>query len=81
MRFLFEIGYKSYVLSADQAQIIWDTIRDAEIHEEKHDGYGDDRTTTYHVYSQDLLGEPVHMKMLTDRQYNMAKLAGKPECK
>lgn len=81
MRFLFEIGYKSYVLNADQAQIIWDTIRDAEIHEEKHDGYGDDRTTTYHVYSQDLLGEPVHMKMLTDRQYNMAKLAGKPKGK
>jgi hypothetical protein len=79
MRFLFEIGYKSYVLDADQAQIIWDTIRDAEIHEEKRDGYGSERTVTYHVYDQDELGEPIQMKMLTDRQYNMAKLAGKPE--
>jgi len=79
MRFLFEIGYKSYVLNADQAQIIWDTIRDAEIHEEKRNGYGDDRVTTYHVYDQDELGEPIQMKMLTDRQYNMAKLAGKPK--
>jgi hypothetical protein len=25
------------------------------------------------------LGEPIQMKMLTDRQYNMAKLAGKPK--
>ena len=81
MRFLFEIGYKSYVLSADQAQIIWDTIRDAEVYEDKRTGYGDERVTTYHIYPQEELCEPIQMKMLTDRQYNMAKLAGKPECK
>ena len=80
MKFLFDIGYRAYVIDADQAQIIWDTIRDAEIYEEKRKyGSGSERTTTYHVYDQEELCEPVQMKMLTDRQYNMAKLAGKPE--
>lgn len=80
MKFLFELGYRSYVLSADQAQIIWDTVRDAEIYEEKRKySVGTDRITTYHVYDQEDLCEPIQLKMLTDRQYNTAKLAGKPE--
>jgi len=79
MKFLFEVGFRSYVLSADQAQIIWDTVRDAEIYEEKRKGYGADRVYTYHVYDQEYLCEPIQLKMLTDRQYNTAKLAGKPE--
>lgn len=79
MKFLFEVGFRSYVLSADQAQIIWDTVRDAEIYQEKRTGYGSDRKTTYHVYDQEDLCEPIQLKMLTDRQYNTAKLAGKPE--
>ena len=80
MKFLFDIGYRSYVVSADQAQTIWDLLRDAEVYEEKRKySVGTDRITTYHVYDQEELCEPVQMKMLTDRQYNMAKLAGKPE--
>ena len=80
MKFLFDIGYRAYVIDADQAQIIWDLLRDAEIYEEKRKyGCGSERITTYHVYDQEELCEPVQMKMLTDRQYNMAKLAGKPE--
>lgn len=80
MKFLFDIGYRAYVIDADQAQIIWDLLRDAEIYEEKRKyGSGTERITTYHVYDQEELCEPVQMKMLTDRQYNMAKLAGKPE--
>jgi hypothetical protein len=84
MKFLFDIGYRAYVIDADQAQVIWDVLRDAEVYEEKRN-YGSggagrtERVTTYHVYDQEELCEPVQMKMLTDRQYNMAKLAGKPE--
>jgi hypothetical protein len=84
MKFLFDIGYKAYVVDADQAQVIWDLLRDAEIYEEKrkYNGGGAGRTecvTTYHVYDQEDWCEPVQMKMMTDRQYQMAKLAGKPQ--
>lgn len=79
MKFLFQVGYKNYVVDADKAQVIWDLLRDSEIYEEKRTGYGSERVTTYHVYDQEELCEPLDMKMLTDRQYNMAKLAGKPE--
>lgn len=79
MKFLFEIGYKSFVVSAEQAQTIWDLLREAEIYQTQTKGYGSERVTTYHVYDQDELCEPFQMKMLTDRQYQMAKLAGQPQ--
>ena len=83
MKFLFEIGYKSFVVSAEQAQTIWDVLREAEVYEEKrkYNGGGSttERTTTYHVFDQEDWCEPVQMKMMTDRQYQMAKLASKPQ--
>lgn len=81
MKFLLEVGFKTFVVDAEQAQAVWDILRDAEIYEEKrnYNAAPSDRKTTYHVYEQEELCEPVQLKCLTSRQYNMAKLAGKPE--
>ena len=74
------IGYKTFVLDAEQGVQLMELLSNAEIYEEKYNGSG--KPTTYHVYpneghaSSD--GVAMSMKVLSDKFYQMAKLAGKP---
>ena len=76
MKFLFDVDGTEFVLSVEKAESIMKILQDAEVYKEKHNW--SDKTCTYHVYDQDRL-TPFRMKMLPEKLYAVAKLAGKPE--
>lgn len=74
---VIEIGYKNYIVNADDAIKIAAMLSTAEVYETKYtkDDKGDSMTMHY-VYPQ----EDVRwrMEIMPDSVYRMAKLAGKP---
>jgi len=76
MKFLFEVDGTEFVLSVDKAESIMEILQDAEVYKEKHNW--SEKTCTYHVYDQEEL-TPFRMRMLPEKLYAVAKLAGKPE--
>lgn len=72
-----EIGYKKYIVNADDAIKIAAMLSTAEMYETK---YGKDEkgegATSHYVYPQDAMRW--HMEIMPDSIYRMAKLAGKP---
>lgn len=77
---IINLGYRSFVINADQAIKLAEMLQDAEIYETKYHASTPDRSShnTYHIYppSPD---NNVTMQLLTTEAYKMYKLAGKPE--
>jgi hypothetical protein len=75
---VIEIGYKKYIVNADEAIKMAAILSSAEIYEttytKDHKG---DSTTMQHVYPQEEASR-WFMEIMPDSVYRMAKLAGKP---
>jgi hypothetical protein len=76
---VISLGWKKYVVDAQQAVAVAEMLSKAEVYETKYVKDGEDKSTTmYYVYPQ----EDEHgwmMEIMPDSIYRMAKLAGKPE--
>ena len=78
---VMDLGYRSVVLSTEDAIRVAEILARGEAFEEKYrtkeekEKSGIDTDYTYHVYPQD---KGFTMKIMPDSQYQMAKLAGKP---
>jgi predicted DNA-binding ArsR family transcriptional regulator len=72
-----QVGYRNYVLDGEKALQVLDILQGAELYEVKWrtDSEGG---TTQHIYPQDVMSGKVEVTYLTDEQYRMYKLAGKP---
>ena len=76
---VIDFGYNtnSLVMSAVDALAMAEIMQRAEKYEKKYlPGSGGESSYTYHVWPN--LGE-ISMKIISDDNYRMAKLAGKPE--
>jgi hypothetical protein len=73
-----QVGYRNYVLDGEKALQVLDILQGAELYEVKWrtDSEGG---TTQHIYPQDVMSGKVEVTYLTDEQYRMYKLAGKPQ--
>lgn len=77
-----EIGYRKLVMSKEKAMLLVECLEDCYVYEEKYwneekrKEKGMTNSSTYHVYPNE---ENFNMRILTNAQYQMAKLAGKPE--
>lgn len=76
MKSIVKIGYKDYVMSADQALTLLALLEGAEIYESKWDAAS--KNTSHYIYQQDTSDFIREMKILPTALYNLAKLAGKP---
>lgn len=75
---IITLGWKKYVVDAQQALAVADMLSKAEIYDTKYVKDGEDKSTTMHyVYPQD--DHHWNMDIMPDNIYRMAKLAGKPE--
>ena len=78
---IIDLGYRSVVLSTEDAIQVAEILARAETFEEKYrtkeekEKSGIDTDYTYHVFPLD---RQFGMKIISDSQYQMAKLAGKP---
>ena len=77
---IIEIGYRSYVMDADDALVMANLLGRAERYEAKWHSKTEtsDSRYTHHVYAEAAPDAPT-MRILHDEVYNMYKLAGKPE--
>ena len=74
---VMEFSYISLVLSVKDALAMAEIMQRAEKYEKKYRREtGGESSYTYHVWPN--LGE-ISMKIISDDNYRMAKLAGKPE--
>ena len=69
------VGYKNFVLDAEQGVQLLELLGNAEIYEEKW--HSETKDNTNHIYPNDDSGM-VNLRLLPQSFYNMAKLAGKP---
>ncbi len=76
---VLDMGYKSYVMDAEQGIALMDALSKAEVYEEKYHREEQDKPShyTYHVYALDNRSG-INMKLLGNEAYQMYKLAGKP---
>jgi len=73
---IIQLGYKSYVVSVAEAAKIIETVADAERYETKyHSAPG---ATTHHIF-YGKTGDSLDIKVISDSEYNLFKLAGEPE--
>ena len=76
-KIVVQVGYKSFVMEGDKALALLDTLEHAEVFESKYRSEAEGGTL-YHVYPQEPTARVVEIMYLTDAQYRMYKLAGKP---
>jgi hypothetical protein len=76
---VIDMGYKSYVMDAEQGIALMDALSKAEVYEEKYhrEEAGNVSHYTYHVYPLDSRSG-INMKLLGAEAYKMYKMAGKP---
>ena len=77
MKAIVQIGYREYVMEAEKALTLLGLLEGAERYEEKYRGNG--QSTTYHVYNDEDTERYKTLKLIDDKAYKLAKLAGKPE--
>jgi predicted DNA-binding ArsR family transcriptional regulator len=73
-----QIGYNYFVLDGGKAVQLLDTLQGAEVYETKWRNESDGGTS-YHIYPQDVASRKVEIGYLSDEQYRLYKLAGKPQ--
>ena len=76
-KLVVQIGYNSFVMEGDKALQLLDTIESAEMFESKYRSEAEGGTS-YHIYPQEETLRKVEIMYLTENQYRMYKLAGKP---
>jgi hypothetical protein len=78
---VIDLGYRKIVVTKEQAMQLAGILETAEIYDEKYwseaerKAKGIPETYTFHIYPND---NSYTMKLISDAQYQMAKLAGKP---
>jgi predicted DNA-binding ArsR family transcriptional regulator len=72
-----QIGYHYFVLDGSKAMQLLDTLQGAEVYETKWRSESEGGTS-YHIYPQDVTSRKVEIGYLSDEQYKLYKLAGKP---
>ena len=70
-------SYGGFVLDADKALAVMELLRGAERYRTKYNG----NNTTHHVWAYEPDTQLVDIAYLSDSQYALAKIAGKPEDK
>lgn len=75
---VISLGYKDYVLDAEDALAILKLLANAELFKEKW-ASKDDGGSSYYVYPQGADEAKLNLHLITDDLYRMAKLAGRPE--
>ena len=75
---MVNIGYVHLVLPTEQAVKLADILLEAEVYEQHYAKDGDDKTIkTHHIYKKEDVS--VEVEVISDTQYKMYKLAGKPK--
>lgn len=69
---VIDFGYKSYIVSGEQALALIGILEKAEVYERKYLGASD---YSHHVYQNE---EGFTLRTINEGLYQMAKLAGKP---
>jgi predicted DNA-binding ArsR family transcriptional regulator len=72
-----KIGYRHFVMEGDKAVQLLNIIENAEMYESKWKTEAEGGTT-HHIYKQPPAEKIVEISYLTEEQYRMYKLAGKP---
>jgi hypothetical protein len=72
-----QIGYNYFVLDGGKAVQLLDTLQGAEVYETKWRSESEGGTS-YHIYPQEVTSRKIEIGYLSDEQYRMYKLAGKP---
>jgi len=78
---VIDLGYRKIVVTKEQAMQLAEILEKAEVYEDRYWSESERREKgitepyTYHVYTNDA---NYTMKLISDVQYQMAKLAGKP---
>lgn len=73
-----KFGYVSLVMPTEQAVKIADILIEAEVYEQHYAKDENDKTIrTHHIYKKENL--EVDIEVISDTQYKMYKLAGKPK--
>jgi len=76
MKAIFSINYVDYVVDADALEEVLTAVQQSgEVYEEKHDHAND--TTTHHIYERSF--QPINLRLISNAQYQMYKMAGKPK--
>ena len=76
---LISFPAQGYVVDADVALKLLDTMKNYEVYKKK---YGEGNDYTHHIYSpslRDIVYGDITIKPLPDDSYQLAKLAGDPE--
>jgi hypothetical protein len=77
---VISIGYKNLVVDAEVGVQLLELLASAELYEDKY--HGGNKPSTHHIYANDghtsSFGMSIDMKLLPNKFYQMAKLAGKP---
>lgn len=76
-KIVVEFQYSAFVLDSDKAVAIMEMLRGAEKYRMKY--VGGEVGSTHHIWPHSADDNFVIFKYLTDSQYALAKIAGKPE--
>lgn len=71
---VINIGYKKFVVDVEEALTIANAIVGAEQYEGR--GYGEDRVG--HIWPQAAFADAYEIKIISDEQYRLGKMAGEP---
>ena len=77
---VIDMGYKSYVMDAEQGVAVLNALSNCEVYQEKyHSSEGDKPSyNTHHIYPLDT-NSGIQMRLISNDAYKLYKLAGKPE--
>lgn len=77
---VIDMGYKSYVMDAEQGIAVLNALSDCEVYQEKYHSAVDGKPSfnTHHIYALDSTSG-IQMRLISNDAYKMYKLAGKPE--
>ena len=76
-KLVVEFPYGGHVLDADKALAVMELLRGAERYRTKY--VGGEVGSTHHIWAHSSDDSVATFKYLTDSQYALAKIAGKPE--
>ncbi len=82
-KIVLQVGYRSFILNAEDVAAVVDLLAKGEVFEEKYHGAEGGRPSyyTYHVYERESMSTIINLRPVSDDEYQMYKLAGKPESK
>lgn len=74
---IIQIGYTNYVLDTPKALALLELLTDAEVYETKY--HVVEASYTHHIFQRESSYDTYTLKLITKAQYDMAKLADKPD--